>query len=132
MLTFTDIVTLASHGYKPSDVKELITLSQNQQDEAITAKQGQSEGDQGAEPEPTPGIIGPGTAGEELTQPVNLGTPAESHNDINKQVDDLKAQLAEANAKLAQAQKLNTRQDISQQTGVSDEQLISDAIRGLL
>lgn len=129
MLSISDIVTLASQGYKPSDVKELINMSKDAEARQSKPEQGQTVGDQStAEPESNPSTDG--TAGENPVQ----SKPAEhveAGND-NKQIEDLQKQLAEANAKLAEAQKQNINRDISGTDKKTDEQLVSDWIRSVL
>lgn len=135
MLTITDIVTLASQGYKPSDVKELINMSKEGQPQP---EQGQNTGCHGtAQPESNPESIAPengavsGTAGENMAQSASNGDN-EAGNDNKMQVEELQRQLAEANAKLAEAQKLNITKDISDQKKVTDEQLVSDWVRSII
>lgn len=129
MLSLSDIVTLASQGYKPSDVKELISLSK-EADSQTPPDQGQNIGAQGAaEPESNPS--NDGKAGENPSQ----SNPAEQSgagHENTTQVEDLQRQLAEANAKLAEAQKQNINKDMSGNKTQTDEQLVSDWIKSFI
>lgn len=111
MLNIKDIVDLAKAGYKPSDVKELITLTQQTQTQVTEPT---------AEPvtEPvTEPVAEPVT--EPATEPVTEPTPEQLENEkLKKQIEEL--QLA------------NTRKPVQQPDKPSDEEVISDFVKSFM
>lgn len=93
-MKFSDIIALAKAGYKPSEVKELMAMTDNQPDGA----------EEPAEiPEKAPVQPEQEKASEKPAEdPVKPDNIAE----MQKQIDNLKKQLLEA-------QKKNTKSDIS-------------------
>lgn len=117
MLSIQDIVDLAKAGYKPADVKELITLSQTTQEPVtIAPEQGQSEGVNSAEAEQP----------AETKEQKPVIQPVEPQETI-----DYKKLYEDSQNRLANIQMQNTRQNI-QSEQVNDLQLVEDIVQGFM
>ena len=102
MLSIKDIVDLAKAGYKPSDVKELITLTQTEMPVAETVTE---------------------TVAETVTETVaDTGTGQSPEQMENKK---LKEQIAEM-------QLANTRKGLPMPERRSDEDVISDFVKSFM
>lgn len=93
-MKFDDIIALAKQGYKPADIKELLSLSTEPEP---------------AQPEPEPAQPEP-----EQVQPEPERT--QTGTDNSQEIEALRAQLAQTQAALKTAQQANTRQNLQDET----------------
>ena len=113
-MKINDIIALAKSGYKVSEIKELMALGEQQTEEPaeIPAKEQ-------AQPEPE-------TAGPEPS-----GDPAPDER--AKEIEELKKQIDGLKADLAKAQKQNTAADLSDgaQTHKNTQDAVNDIMKHL-
>ena len=121
-MIFSDLVALAKAGYKPADVKEILSMDAkkpagNEEPAEIPA---------GASGQPEP-------EKEAAAAPANPSQEIEQNKTLAEQVEDLKKQLAKTQEDLAKAQQANTRTDSSEgaKKPTTDEQL-QDLIRSYM
>ena len=114
MLNLNDIIALAKQGYKPSDVKELIELSQT-----VEASQADQE-----QPTETP---------EEAEA---IEAPKEEEKKDGAQaaeIVDYKAKVEELEKKLSDLQKANTKQNADKsENKKSDAELFADVVKSFM
>lgn len=114
-MKFSDILALAKQGYKPSDIKELISLTEDTQ---------------------TSGTEEPAeTAPKEVTQPEPakvIDTPAPTAIGESDKIKELEAQLAQVRKDLEKAQKNNTKHDNSGEPPPDRQQVLNDIVRGFM
>lgn len=104
-VSFSDIVALAKAGYKPAEVKELISLGEKSEAEQ---KPEEPHAAAGAIQEPEPASGEPGVA-EENVQPAKTEDPV-----------DYKSLYEQAKADLDKAQKANVSQNAAATTPAED------------
>lgn len=112
-MNLSDIIALAKQGYKPSDIRELIALGNEQE-------QKQKQPDPQPDPEPIPQpepaaepAPEPGTGAAE--RPPEAAADAADKNTPDPQIEDLKRQIAElqaANARRGQPEGQKTSEEI--------------------
>lgn len=118
MLNLNDIIALAKQGYKPSDIKELIELSQTEEQTQPAPEQSQTEPEQ-----PTADNV-PETAPTEETQ--KEGNSSAPEVDYKKKVEELEA-------KLSALQKQNTKQNADKsENKKSDAEMFADTMRSFM
>ena len=111
-MKFTDILALAKQGYTPADIKELLAIQTDNNDEAPDDQSAtdtdKAEGPAQDEPENEPDDL----ASLESAQ-------------YKEEIEKLKAQTAALQSQLTQAQKDNLKKDLTKDTK-SPEQILSD------
>lgn len=121
MITIKDIVELAKAGYKPNEVKELIELSKNEENNS-TIISGSS--DAAGEADPPSNIVQDSTPNPSFDCEVS---PAE---ETEKPETDYKALYEASQLELKEAQKANIKRDISSaEDNKSDEDILKDLIK---
>lgn len=121
MITIKDIVELAKAGYKPNEVKELIELSKNEENNS-TIISGSS--DAAGEADPPSNIVQDSTPNPSFDCEVS---PAEEAPNDDK---DYKALYEASQLELKEAQKANIKRDISSaEDNKSDEDILKDLIK---
>ena len=115
-IDFSGIVALAKAGFTYANVKELMALS----------------GEEQQEPDPLEKPEGAEEQQEKEPEQPNPQKEAD-HEDLSalydKETEKLKAQISEIQKQLESAQKNNVRKDMSNQTQKSDEQILQEAMR---
>lgn len=122
-MNLTDIITLAKQGYKPADIKELIALADNvnqEQPAVIQQEQGQSEEANSED-----------TAQNEPTVDANEQKPDEPPADTTQGIN-YKELYEKTQADLKKAQQFNTRQTLTEPTTKTDEEIFSEAVRSFM
>ena len=112
-MNLKDLLTFVKAGYKPSDVKELLGMVQ----EDDTTTQGQSEIQQRDVAQPDTATDNTASNSEEQ--------PDDHIAEMQRQIDDLKKQLQEAQNK-------NQNQDLSGGNHPDDQQTINDMVRSFM
>ena len=122
-MIFSDLGALAKAGYKPADVKEILSMDAKKpagNEEPAEIPAGAS-----GQPEPEKEVAAaPPDPSQEIEQ---------NNKNLAEQVEDLKKQLAKTQEDLAKAQQANTRTDSSggAKKPTTDEQL-QDLIRSYM
>ena len=113
-----DIIALAKAGYSVADVKELIKMNENKEESTTPTEQATEPAEQSASSDvpPTP------------TQSDSSG--AESVPEESGEIEELKKQLAELEAKLKTAQSANAHTDMSGMSG--DKSDLDDIVRSFM
>lgn len=112
MLNIKDIVDLAKAGYKPSDVKELIAMTQAQVTDPVTEPEPAQVAEPVAEPVTEPVI-------EQVTEPAPEQNPEQLENEkLRKQIEEL--------------QMANTRKPVPIPERRSDEDVINDFVKSFM
>lgn len=121
MITIKDIVELAKAGYKPNEVKELIELSKNEENNS-TIISGSSD-DAGEMDNPPSNIVQDST-------PIHSFTELSPAEETEKDDTDYKALYEASQLELKEAQKANIKRDISsEEDNKSDEDILKDLIK---
>lgn len=110
-MTLNDLVALAKQGYKPADVKELISMAEVPQT-ATEAPQTD-------------------TVEHEVEIPAQADTNA-LQQAMADEIAELKAQLQKTNEALKTAQRVNTQQNVQISTKQSDVDVINDWARSFM
>lgn len=128
-MKISDIIALATHGYKPADIKDVMAKSDNiKTDDIITlAKQGYKPGEivellevaKDAEPD------------EDKPEDKPEDKKAEAKPEDNADVDTLKKELDGLKAQLKAAQNANVRKG-REENEKSDEEVIADICRSFM
>ena len=112
-MNLKDLLTLVRAGYKPADVKELLGMVQEDD----------------AKPEEQPEIQQKDAAQPDVVKDKNVSNPEVKPDDhiaeMQRQIDDLKKQLQEA-------QKTNQNQDLSGGNKPDNQQIINDMVRSFM
>lgn len=98
-MKFGDLIALAKAGYKPSEIKEL--LSMDAESSAGVEKPAETAPKEETQPEP------------EKTEEKPAEPEAEKPEDINNDMHELQAEIDRLRQQLAKAQKENTMTDMS-------------------
>ena len=112
-MNLSDIIALAKQGYKPSDIRELIALG-NEQEQKQKQPDPQPDPDPTTPPEP---VAEPAPEQEAGTaeRPPEAAADAADQNTPDPQIEDLKRQIAElqaANARRGQPEGQKTNEEI--------------------
>ena len=110
-MTFNDILALAKQGYKPADIKELLALNTDQQENI-------------PDEEHIPAEEAPEIPAKETEQP-------EEKKADEKQEPDYKSLYEESQRQLKAIQKSNTSKDVSNHNTLSDEDRLLDLCKNL-
>lgn len=113
-----DIIALAKQGYKPADIKELVSLADdNKQDDAQPTNQGEdthSEDDQ-------------------KNHATNENKPTEGEAVSGGNAVDYKALYEESQKQLELAQKANIKKDVSDsENNVTDADTVADFVKSFM
>ena len=111
-MKFSDLISLAKQGYTPADIKELLALAEDNPKGEKPAETSQKD-----EQQPEPEKPAEETAQQEDPKPAVEDNSAE----LQKQIDELKVQLAAA-------QKANAQRDLSGEIP-DPNQYINDLVR---
>lgn len=122
-MTLTDIITLAKQGYKPADIKELIALADNVDNEQQADNQQEQVQSEGANSEDT--------AENQPTVDAKEQKPTEPPAN-NEQGINYKELYEKSQADLAKAQQFNTRQTVTQPNDKTDEELFSEVVKSFM
>lgn len=115
---FKDIVALATAGYKPADIKELIELSKVTNTPEETSEETETH--------------------EELTNSVQNATEEDQEIvtddslDYKKKFEEAENKLHEIEDKLLKLQKANTKEKIADSDKKSDSQKFADAMKNFM
>ena len=112
-MNLKDLLTLVRAGYKPADVKELLGMVQ----EDDTKPEGQPENQQKDAAQPD--------AAKDNNVSNPEGKPDDHIAEMQRQIDDLKKQLQEAQNK-------NQNQDLSGGSQPDNQQTINDMVRSFM
>lgn len=114
-MKINDIIALAKSGYKVSEIKELMSLGETQQSEEPAENPAEESG------QPEPEKAGPEPAGE----PAPSADQSAEINELKKQIEGLKADLAKA-------QKQNAQEDLSGGVKIkSGQENVNEIMRSL-
>ena len=110
-MNITDIIALAKQGYKPGDIKELITLAESQTTETVTD---------------TTATDAPPMTDEMETKEISQPSQDDAKEaEYKKQIEDLNKKIEEQTALISRIQKDNQKTDLSGNAPKSiDEQLL--------
>ena len=107
-----DLITLATQGYKLAEIKELVALADNGQDETIQETKDSSK----ESPE-----VDAHKEGEEEREP-----------EVEKDVIDYKTLYEEEKKKVEELQNANIRKDNSGQDGEDTDKILEDIVRNFM
>lgn len=103
-MTITDIIALAKQGYKPNDIKELISMSEADRDSSRSSvNTTESEADNTTEE-----VV------EEVVEEVEVSDPQPN-------IDEMKAQIQQLKEDLKKAQQVNVSQTTTQTSSNEDD-----------
>lgn len=109
-MNLTDIITLAKNGYKPSDIRELIEISQTLNEEIKMEDL---------------------TGSEDVTESEEESKEPEESEDFEKLYNEAKEELAETVKKLNLAQQANIRTQRPEVVEESGEDVLMDFIKNI-
>ncbi len=112
-MTFTDIIALAKQGYKPSDIKELISMTQEEpsvESEAVNTTETKTESE--ADRDSSRSSVN--TTVEEVVEEVEV-------SDTQPSIDELKLQIQQLKDDLKKAQQVNVSQTTTQTSSNEDD-----------
>lgn len=114
-LKFTDIVALAKEGYKPSDIKELISMSESLF--SPTSKE-----DEGASPLPDApkSEDAEHKTTEDTKNDIKDDSSSSDTEEYKARIADLEKEIKSLNDKLSKAQKDNQRANMADAAGQKD------------
>lgn len=121
-MKFTDIVELAKQGYTPADIKELMALSDNSDQQAD---------DQGVQTPPEQ-EQNEGVTGDAGVKPQPDEQKTEQPTGSNAESIDYKKLYENSQAELKKAQQANITQTLKQPENVSDEEALQNIVRGFM
>ena len=113
-LKLTDLIELAKQGYTPDKVKELIELSNDEEDQPT---------------ETTSEETAPETTAKEEKKEADSSPDAV---DYKKKVEELEKKLSESESKLSQLQKENTRRNADTDDKKSDADIFAAAMKSFM
>lgn len=119
-LSINDIVALAKQGYKPSDVKELISMSEEHKEVPDDKKEKQDN-----TPQPHEDIITPPSKDEPEGKPSGDSGDQGKELELQKENEVLKQQLSEIQKKVL-------RKDVSSDKPEDPQLIIDDIVRSFM
>lgn len=117
-MKLTDIIELAKQGYKPSDIKELISLSTEQVTDSPSTSQGDNNSQQ--------------TETQQNETRQEEDKPTDQLADDKQAGVDYKLLYEESQKKLAELQQKNTQKNIKDENQSTDEELVADIFKSFM